>query len=101
MKKQTRTLALLGLGSALLTGVANAQPPAADQGAVSNAPAATTTTSTTTTQTSGDPMSADSSAMDDTGADSTLPQTGGEPWMLVLGGTTIAGSALLLRRRLG
>lgn len=111
MKRETRIATLLTIGGALLATTAiQAQPPqsysgppqgsmppqgqtqATDAGAVTNA--ATTTTTTTTVPT-------DVIATEETYTENTAPlaNTGGEPWLLAMGGMAIAGSALMMRRR--
>lgn len=109
MKRQSRTLAMLGLGSALLVGAAQAQPPAGTQGgsppdtlpaSSPGAPSGTSSSSqtiTTTTQQSGDTLAADEFAAE---GDATLAETGGEPWMLVFAGSIILAGGLVLRRRI-
>lgn len=122
MKRQTTTLALLSLGSMLMIGAAQAQPPAGMQGgppqgssssplgssssgsspsgsSQSGPPPGTVSssqTTTTTTQT-GDALAVDSGVSQD---ESAVPATGGEPWMMVFAGSLIAVSAVAMRRRL-
>lgn len=119
MKRQTRTLALLSLGSMIMIGAAQAQPPAGTQGgppqgssssgssssgssssgsSPSGPPPGTTMqqTTTTTTQT-GDALATDAGVAQD---ESAVPATGGEPWMMVFAGSLIAVSAFAMRRRL-
>ena len=122
MVQKTRLASLLGLGSALLlSGVAHAQTatgtppgmaapgyssspgyPGSSSGSTSSAPTGAVNnqqavdSSTTITSSSSDLSSTDVSATDD----GTLQNTGGEPWMMALGGIAIAAGALTVRRRI-
>lgn len=114
MKHTSRLIAALSL-SALLFAASNAaiaQPPGSppSYGAPSGAPASstsapapgtvtnqTTTTESTTVVPGADTMVTETTSFDD----APLANTGGEPWMFVLGGLTLAASALMFRRRVG
>ena len=116
MTRRTQFASLLAVGSALLvSGIAQAQPPAgapggpppgmgapgdpaaggapgapggtADTGAVTN-----DTTTVTVTETDTAAVGADETT--------TMPNTGGAPLLMALAGSLTAGSALLLRRKL-
>ena len=107
MTRRTNLVSMLGLGSALLLSSAvYAQPPGgpgapggapgAAPGGAPGAPADTGVVTNTDTliqqqSTSSGPMLEE---------DSTLPNTGGAPWLMALAGSATAGSALLLRRKL-
>lgn len=118
MKRETRFFTLLALGSTMaFSGIAQAQPQGmppeamaqmqaaqrgqggaapntagADAGVVTNQ---TTTESTTTVVPTTDVMTETTSY--DTAP---LENTGGEPLLFAIGGALLAGSALVMRRRL-
>lgn len=117
MKRESRLFATLGLGALLLASstVSMAQPPSsspsygAPSGAMSGAPASSmtapapgTVTNQTTTTESTTVVPTDRMVMETTSFDDApLANTGGEPWMFVLGGLALAASALIFRRRVG
>lgn len=104
MTRKTQLTSLLALGGALLvSGIAQAQEVPAGAPGATGAPSELGTVSnqtTTTTTTVSDP----SIITEDTtvaAMPETLPETGGEPWMLALGGSLLAGTALVMRRKVG
>ena len=118
MVQKTRLASLLGLGSALLvSGIAHAQtaapgaqpyggPPSSAPGYTS-APGAPGSTSSAPTGAVNNQQAVDSSSTITTSStdvatsdDGTLATTGGEPWMIALGGVALAAGALTLRRRI-
>ena len=119
MKRESRLFTTLGLGALLFatSTVSMAQPPSsspsyygAPSGAMSGAPTSSTTapapgtvtnqtmtTESTTTAVPTDMMTTETTSFDN----APLANTGGEPWMFVLGGLALAASALMFRRRVG
>jgi LPXTG-motif cell wall-anchored protein len=105
MKTTRDSLLIMALGATLLAGAARAQAPAADAPADGAAGGTVTnqTTSTDTTLTTGGASSAAADGVETgeaTQAGDALPKTGGEPWLLALGGIALAGGSLALRRKL-
>lgn len=94
MKLTRNLIALMAVAVTLMGGIARAQAPAADATTVTNANTTTTTEAVTTTS----PDAAIGGASDANAAP--LPNTGGEPLLMVLGGIVLAGGSLLLRRKL-
>jgi LPXTG-motif cell wall-anchored protein len=83
---------VLGLGAVLATaGAAHAQP------ATPPALGTTVSTSTTTTTAAGTPDTTVAVGAEDAG---TMPKTGGEPLLMMLGGGLTSLGALFLRRKL-
>lgn len=112
MKRESRLFTTLGLG-ALLFATANVAM-AQDRGSYSNgassgapasstsAPGIGTVTNQTTTESTTTAVPTDTTTTETTSYDAApLANTGGEPWMFVLGGLTLAASALMFRRRVG
>lgn len=84
-------------GTTPMTGAPMTAPPGTMSGD-EMAPGGAMTTTRTTQQTS---MSGDDYGADPYAADSgTLPNTGGEPLLMMMAGTLLAGSAFALRRKL-
>ena len=75
-------------------GMPSSTLPAPAPGTVTNQ---TMTTESTTTAVPTDMMTTETTSFDN----APLANTGGEPWMFVLGGLALAASALMFRRRVG
>ncbi len=103
MKRETRLFTLLSLSSALLlSGVAHAQAPTTPGATTPGVPAPGTVTNQTVTSESttvvpGTEMTSETTMMEDAAP---LENTGGEPLLFAIGGALLAGSALVMRRRL-
>ncbi len=111
MVQKTRLATLLGLSGALLmSGVAHAQnsvspasaPGYSNPSSYRGASSASGSTAPTGVGTVDSAQTIDSSTVtSDVATDaSTLPATGGEPWLFAFGGLTLAAGALTLRRRI-
>jgi LPXTG-motif cell wall-anchored protein len=89
---------ILTVGTVLLSGIAHAQAPAADAAGAAPGPGTVTneTTTETVTTTSPDAIGVDAG----TATGEPLPNTGGAPLVMALGGIILAGGSLLLRRKL-
>lgn len=99
------TLMAAFVAASLSLGTAHAQeaaPAAGDAGAITNSQTETTTTTSTTggiaPAASTDVVDGDAS-MEGTDGTTQLANTGGEPLMFVLAGLSLAGGAMLLRRK--
>ena len=105
MKHTSRLFTALSLSALLFaaSNVATAQAPSGAPALTMTAPAPGTVTNQTTTSESTTVVPADTMTTETTAYDNAAPlaNTGGEPWMFVLGGLTLAASALLFRRRVG
>ena len=114
MKRESRLFVILGLGAFLLatsnSAMAQREPRERSGRTSSTSPASSTaapapgtvtnqtmTTESTTTAVPTDMMTTETTSFDN----APLANTGGEPWMFVLGGLALAASALMFRRRVG
>ena len=114
MKRESRLFVILGLGAFLLatsnSAMAQREPREQSGRTSSTSPASSTaapapgtvtnqtmTTESTTTAVPTDMMTTETTSFDN----APLANTGGEPWMFVLGGLALAASALMFRRRVG
>ena len=108
MTRRTQFASLLAVGSALLvSGIAQAQPPAGAPGgppagdpAAGGAPGGTADTGAVTNDTTTVTVTETDTAAVGADETTTMPNTGGAPLLMALAGSLTAGSALLLRRKL-